>query len=493
MTIVRTLVAVAVLVTLAGGGAVPAARFEAPPTGRSLVTGVAEDAVRASDLVGARGQMSLLRLAGLGAVRVTSLWEPGATAPSGAEIAVLRNVEVAARLAGIRVFVSVFPSGARATPLTVEAQQQFASYAAALVTAFPSFDDVIVGNEPNLNRFWMPQFAADGSDTAAVTYTALLAGAYDAIKAADPLARVWGGALAPRGIDRPNTGRDTHSPTAFIRDLGAAYRASGRVLPLMDGFAIHPYADTSSQPPDFAHPNSTTIGLADYGKLTVLLGQAFDGTAQAGSALPVLYDEFGVETVIPPGKAGLYSGSEPATTKPVDEVTQAAYYTRALQLAFCQPTVAGLLFFHAVDEQPLAAWQSGVFYADGAPKSSLAAVTAAVSRTRGGSIAKCTGLALVVQPLALRFPTRAETARGDRRVRLRCDRDCAYDVRLTRVPSGATTLVKRGTAVARTPAIVDLGSRRLAPARYRYVVSLRHPVNPAPTPTVRESADFFLP
>ena len=39
---------------------------------------------------------------------------------------------------------------------------------------------------------------------------------------------IWGGALAPRGIDRPGTGRDTHSPTTFIRDLGAAYRASGR-------------------------------------------------------------------------------------------------------------------------------------------------------------------------------------------------------------------------------------------------------------------------
>jgi hypothetical protein len=31
--------------------------------------------------------------------------------------------------------------------------------------------------------------------------------------------------LQPRGIDRPGTGRDTHSPTTFIRDLGAAFRA----------------------------------------------------------------------------------------------------------------------------------------------------------------------------------------------------------------------------------------------------------------------------
>ena len=44
----------------------------------------------------------------------------------------------------------------------------------------------------------------------------------------------------------------------------------------MDAFVIHPYADNSSQSPATAHPNSTTIGVADYGKLVALLGEAFD-------------------------------------------------------------------------------------------------------------------------------------------------------------------------------------------------------------------------
>ena len=39
---------------------------------------------------------------------------------------------------------------------------------------------------------------------------------------------VIGGGLAPRGGDDATASRQTHSPTAFIRDLGAAYRASGR-------------------------------------------------------------------------------------------------------------------------------------------------------------------------------------------------------------------------------------------------------------------------
>ena len=65
---------------------------------------------------------------------------------------------------------------------------------------------------------------------------------------------VYGGALAPRGIDRPGTGRDTHSPTTFLRDMGAAYRESGRDRPVMDAFAVHPYADNSSQAPDLPAP-----------------------------------------------------------------------------------------------------------------------------------------------------------------------------------------------------------------------------------------------
>ena len=104
-------------------------------------------------------------------------------------------------------------------------------------------------------------------------------------------------ATSPGGI------RPTHSPTTFITDLGNAYRLSGRKLPIMDSFAIHPYQDNSSTPPGFAHPNNTTIAIADYDKLVKLLGQAFDGTPQPGSTLPIFYGEFGVETVIPSAKS----------------------------------------------------------------------------------------------------------------------------------------------------------------------------------------------
>ena len=161
----------------------------------------------------------------------------------------------------------------------------------------------------------------------------------------------------------------------------------------MDGLAFHPYADSSGQTPDTPHPNSTTIGLGDYDRLIRNLGLAFDGTPQAGTTLPVVYDEFGVESDIPEGKEKAYTGTEPATTKPVDEITQGAYYQRALQLAFCQPNVTGIFLFHTQDEPGLANWQSGIYYADGTPKTSLFSVRDALARTRAARSRAATGSA----------------------------------------------------------------------------------------------------
>jgi len=460
--------------------------------GPGLVVGAAEDDARASSLVEAEAKMTLFRIAGFRAVRVTSFWTPGLTSPSEGELGVLENVATAASRNGVRLYVTVMHPGSRTTPLTDEARTEFASYAASLARAVPGVRDVIVGNEPNLNRFWLPQFGLDGSNVAAPAYLALLAQTYDALKDVSPAVKVYGGALSPRGADRPGTSRPTHSPTKFIQDLGIAYRASARDRPVMDAFAIHPYADNSSQPPTFAHPLTTTIGVADYDKLVALLSEAFDETAQGGSDLPILYGEFGVESQIPAGKAALYTGAEPAATRPVVEDTQAAFYEQALALAFCQPNVAGMLVFHSRDERALAGWQSGVYYVDGTAKSSLSRVTEALDRTTGGSITRCPGVQLVVRPTYLRFGTRSAAKRGAFRVSLRCNLDCVYQVRLERVPTRSTKLVRRGRAKVGELVQVDLGSRRLAPGEYRYTLRLVHPVNPAPA-TRLAGPPFLLP
>ncbi len=233
----------------------------------------------------------------------------GQTALGPNDRILLGNATVAAQLSGIRVVLSLYPYGSSVTPLTDQDRADFAAFCVDVADSFPLVHDFIIGNEPNLNRFWLPQFGPSGEDVAAPAYEQLLAGTYDALKAIRPHSTIYGGALAPRGVDKPGTGRDTHSPTAFIADLGAAYRASGRQLPIMDAFAFHPYPESSSTGPNFPHPNGTSIGVADYPKLVALLGTAFDGTAQQGSSLPILYDEFGIETTVPAAKAPLYTGT----------------------------------------------------------------------------------------------------------------------------------------------------------------------------------------
>jgi hypothetical protein len=253
--------------------------------------------------------------------------------------------------------------------------------------ALPRVSRFIVGNEPNLNRFWMPQFSLRGVDVAAPAYERLLAQTYDALKAVSPAITVVGGAVSPRGNDSIMSRK--HSPTTFIRDLGLAYRNTQRALPIMDVFSLHPYEDNSSVPPSFAHPRTTTISLADYPKLVTLLGQAFDGTAQPGSAMPIVYDEFGVQSRIPAAKAALYEGIEPKSIRPVSEAKQGSYYAEALAMAACQPTVTAILLFHVSDEPILDRWHSGVFYADDTPKTSLPVVQRAILSLRTAGVPSC--------------------------------------------------------------------------------------------------------
>jgi hypothetical protein len=448
--------------------------------GSSVVFGAAEDRVRSPSAVESEAEMGLLRLAGFKAVRITSFWAPGLSEPTPHEAMVIANVGLAATLHGVRVFVSVYNEGSRTTPLTLTARKEFASYAAAIVRDNPGIRDVIVGNEPNINRFWMPQFDVLKKSASAPAYLRLLAATYDALKAAAPDVRVWGGALAPRGIDRPNSGRDTISPTRFLRELGEAYRKSRRALPIMDGFSFHPYPLNSSVAVDAVPQDSDHLGLIDQDRLVNLLGKAFDGTAQVGSGMPILYDEFGIESVIPAHKRELYGGFEPATTRPVSEAAQAAAYRRAIHLAYCQSNVAGMLLFHTHDEVGRSGWQSGLVYADGTPKSSLGPVRSAMEEAGLGTIGVCP----LVSTAVTSFVTR------DRTISLRCHRDCIYRAALVRVGLASPAVARNGRGLAGTRVQLTLG-RRVTPGWYRLSLSMVHPTRPG-KPLVRTSVPFAL-
>lgn len=443
--------------------------------GPAMMVGAAEDVARQQDYAFAKTEMDMARLAGLDAVRVTQAWTTGDTKLGPSDQLTLDNAVNAAQFSGLRVIISLYPFGSSVTPLTDQDRADFAAFAVDVATRYPGVHDFIIGNEPNLNRFWLPQFNPDGTDAAAPAYEQLLATTYDALKGVRPRSTIYGGALAPRGVDKPGTGRDTHSPTAFITDLGAAYRASGRAVPIMDAFAFHPYPESSSTGPALQHPNSTSIGLADYPKLVALLGAAFDGTAQHGSGLPILYDEFGIETQIPASKASLYVGTEPPTTKPVDDATQAQMYTQAMQMTFCQPTVLGLLLFHVQDEPVMSAWQSGEYYVDGTPKPSLPAVRTAASLVHRGVAATCPGMALTPK-IALRV---GKPGKSGIKLTLTCSLDCNYTVTLDRRSL-------RGTATGRVPATIAF-TGPLTPGAHRAWASAVTPVNTGPPGSVSRS------
>ena len=196
---------------------------------------------------------------------------------------------------------------------------------------------MIVGNEPNLNRFWLPQFDDGGQRRrrpgllrpARRRRTTLSRRPTDDVT-------VWGGALAPRGIDRPGTGRDTHSPTTFIRDLGAAFRASGRERATAGRLRLPPVPGQLEHP---ARP-ADRPGV-DVDPARGLRGEAPAAAGRGVRRRPARPLQRARCRDGDPGRRRrpLYEGEEPG--EPVDEATQAEYYRRAIELAACQQNVEG--------------------------------------------------------------------------------------------------------------------------------------------------------
>jgi hypothetical protein len=457
--------------------------------GTGMFVGAAEDDARSLDPVAAKTKMDLAALAGLGTVRMTSIWTPGESVVSGDDLVALRNAATAAQFDGVRLIVSVYPRDRRTTPLTARARGEFAGYAASIVRLVPAIRDVVVGNEPNLNLFWMPQFGARGNDLAAASYELLLAKTYDALKSVSADVNVIGGALSPRGQDKPKAARQTHSPTAFIADLGAAYRKSGRTRPIMDMLAIHPYLIPSRLPPDFAHPRTTTIGIADYPKLVGLLRSAFGGTAQPGATLPIVYDEFGYQSLIPAWKRSLYRNlGTKAARDAITESRQALYYSQAVELAQCQPTVAGMLIFHVVDERDANAWQSGVYYADDTPKTSMDGLRRAALAARDGAASQCA--AKTAGSLAGVVFHDPPASPGPLQVDLSCTEACTYRAQVLDVQTGEIAAEADGEAAGTQT--VTIPADGLGPGTYQYLLRAYTAGKPG-TAATRTSRPFTIP
>ena len=167
----------------------------------------------------------------------------------------------------------------------------------------------MIWNEPNKIQFWSPQ---TGSPAA---YEALLARCYDMLHADFPGVNVIGFALSSTGNDDALS----HSPGAFIRAVGEAYRASGRTRPLFDTVGHHVYGFTASERPWRRHIGSKVLSQGDWNKLMYNLWLAFDGTAQPipdTGGVGIWYMEGGSQTAIDIEKQAAYSGAENVAVVP---------------------------------------------------------------------------------------------------------------------------------------------------------------------------------
>ena len=329
-------------------------------------------------------------------LRMTVQWD--ATQPTVIPYqANLQDAIDCAKLNDIRPILAIYPQAPNAIGSNASAQAAFASFVGLVGQAFPDVRDFIVGNEPNVNRFWQPQYV-NGHDAAAADYEHTLAQSYDALKLVRPDSIVWGPAISSRGNDNAKaTSNPGHSPVWFIKYMGDAYRASGRTTRIFDEFDMHPYPrvqDTDSFVKPFLWPQA---GAANLDRVKQALWDAFHGTGQpvvaehAGSrtdqfaapqALPIDLDEGGEQTTIT-GHEAAYDGTT-ENVIPISEAQQAANHVVLAEIAACDPTVKALLFFQLIDNTGVSTgFQSGNLYADLTPKQSYADVKSKIASAQG--------------------------------------------------------------------------------------------------------------
>jgi hypothetical protein len=347
---------------------VPPAPDVPPTTGPPPIRwGVADDASKYADDGGAwfYGE---LQGAGLTQNRWTVAFDP-ANPTAINELPFLERAAPIAQAAGVHILLSLYSlKGSVHDPATFCA---WAQKVAETVSQW-GIHDYIVWNEPNTRLYWSPQKDASGKDVAGPAYEALLAQCYDALHATDPLANVIAMGLSPRASTS-----DSNEPLVFLRDVGKAYKASGRTTPIMDQLSVHPYPNPSSPAdgPDVGYPNPDRFGVPNLDRVKQAVYDSFNGTGQPTTlnGLTFVVDEIGWQT----DTTGLSQYVNDENVKVISEQKQAAYLTSLITKYYaCDPTVVSVQLFLLADEKYRngrdetgkyigGGWQSGILTAGG--------------------------------------------------------------------------------------------------------------------------------
>jgi hypothetical protein len=312
-----------------------------------------------------------------------------------------------AKLNEVRPILAIYPSRPAAIGSDPEKQAQFASFVGLVGQAFPDVKDFVIGNEPNVNRFWQPQYV-NGKDAAATDYEHTLARSYDALKSVRPDSLVWGPAVSSRGNDNPSAASNpSHSPVRFIKYMGDAYRKSGRSTPIFDEFNLHPYPPTQDTDPFSKKFQWPQAGAANLDRIKQALWDAFNRTGQptvteqvggAASAftapqrLPINFDEVAEQTVVT-ADDGAYDGT-PENVVPISGPEQAAHEVELAEIGACDPAVNTLLYFLLIDDTDVSTgFQSGNLFAGLGRKTSYDALKAKIASAQGNCQGGVAGVA----------------------------------------------------------------------------------------------------
>lgn len=457
--------------------------------------GVADDAGKYAE-DGGFGFFGGMRSVGLTANRITVQWD--AARPSTiVEKGFLDRSMPKAAARGIHVVFALYPTKADTLTASPNGPAQFAAWVKLLARTYPQVKDYVIGNEPNKSYFWRPQFAADGTPVAAATFLPVLAASYDALKGIDPAIRVTGVGLSERGNDDPRAASNiSTSPIRFIRDLGAAYRASGRTAPIMDELVMHPYPEQQADELLKSYP-WPSAGFGNLDRVKQALWDAFNGTGQPTieTGLKLRIGEIGWQTKALGAAAGAYTGSE--NVPAADEGHQAKVYGEIVREVSCDPSISSAFFFGLVDEPQLDRWQAGLLRANYSAKPSYHIVREAITSTKGrcsGKVAswqhttKVVGAASNFGPLGRAFPA----SRRSWAFTVTAEEEASYRAGIVRVTGGrisplavgralqsGAVATATGTVKARWSPRVTFPAQPLPAGQYAYAIELAASMNPA--------------
>jgi hypothetical protein len=373
----------ALLICLVLAAAIPAAASAGP------LVGMADDRVLLSGGPAADAAVAAWAADGVDVVRIFAQWDevspsPGARRrPAGAYDFTRIDAAVdRVRAAGMEPLLTLTGPGpvwgmqdpSRGSRRYRPSPARYAEFARDAAAHFAGrVHRYILWNEPNLPFWLQPQSSCTRSGCSPVAphvYRNLVNAAAPAIRAVDPSAELFVGALAPRG----DSGRGTESalhPLTFLRALGCVNRSYHRIHsgscahfhPLKaTALAYHPHSVTYA--PTRAFPSSDDANLASLGRLEHVVDRLrHAGRLRIGGGLWL--DEYGYQTN-PPDQ---YLGVSPAVQ---DRWLQEGAYR-----ASRDPRVKLLTQYVWTDEPATrrtaySGWQSGLRYANGRAKPALA-------------------------------------------------------------------------------------------------------------------------